>query len=62
MTRNAWTVALVVLLALGSVVSALAAPPSKETKARARELFNKGVAEYNLGHHADAAAADEEAC
>jgi tetratricopeptide (TPR) repeat protein len=53
--------ALVVLLTLGMAGSALADAPNKETKKRARELYNKGVAEYNLGHYGDAANAYEEA-
>jgi tetratricopeptide (TPR) repeat protein len=35
--------------------------PTRENKKRARELFNKGVAEYNLGHYAESATAYEEA-
>jgi tetratricopeptide (TPR) repeat protein len=41
--------------------SALADAPNKENKKRARELYTKGVTEYNLGHYAEAAAAYEEA-
>jgi hypothetical protein len=51
----------VALLAMGAPSGRADAPPTKEAKKRARELFNRGVAEYNLSHYAAAAAAYEEA-
>jgi tetratricopeptide (TPR) repeat protein len=52
---------LAVALAVLSSSIARADAPTKESKKRARELFNKGVAEYNLGHYAESATAYEEA-